>query len=347
MSKLDDYVRSVYAADPSGSVSFANRQYRLVHVRQRRWRGYKVVPDALVRSGTVWLEKDDVTAARYKLIPDKMKDEFLLIERDIDSVISTYCVSGTGEDGDATPVITGGGNYAVLADNWSRVRGLLGKCQKAWSDAADRWCTEDGYEQLHELAKEKFGDDKYLLIKDMIPAREDLRGKFGLVVREVPVKIVEDDALGAEAADDRAHVLAELVAGSVRRPRAEAATAWRVLADLLVVPDGAGVKVRVAAPGSSARDRHANFKSILAARAALDSALVRCGPAMDSAFRAATAAVGAELPDKEDAAKRVASVLNNEGAAALRVGKILLVAADVAADEDSMCSAVAAAFAGG
>jgi len=346
---LDDYIKKTYAADPVLAARFANTFYRLAHVSRRWWRGYKVMgQDSEVRLSGVKLNDEATTKPRWKLIPDVMKDEFLTLERTVDQVLSMYCVSGSGEQNDTKPVLTGGGNYAVQADNWARVRQILRVTQERWAEAADKWCSEEGYEKLHDELKVQLGTD-YDRAKDLVPPRDELRSKFGLVVREVPVRIVEEPAADAQGDDDRLAVFAELVAGSVRRPRVEMAEAVDSLARQLVADGPLGPaprrRTRENKDGSKTDiGRGVTGRAVLAARRAVD-ATARCGRAADAPFLKAAAAARAELPDAEDAARITASRLNADDAEAVRVGTLLLAAAVVAADEKSMCDAVAEAFA--
>lgn len=346
---LDEFIRKTYTADPTGAVRFANDSYQLVHVTRRCWRGYKTMNDAVVALDGKSVDARATTKPRWKLMPDRMKDEFATLDNGIDQLVATYCISGKNT-ADGTPVLTGGGNYAVLADNWPHVRRLLKRYQKVWSETADKWCTDDGYERLHEHLKEQIGEDDYARAKDLIPKQQDLRAKFGLIVREIPVRIRDERDVTEDVQSDRMEAFAELIASSVRIPREEAAEAWRNLANQLVTANAAGELVAfrrlVQRDGTPTdRGRSVGGPAILAARRATD-ATARCGRAVDLAFQEMIRLVSMALPDESGAARAVALGLNSDDAAAVSIGKLLLEAAAVAVDEGSMCNAVAAAMAG-
>lgn len=344
------FLADEYSTDPTGISRFATTACKLVRITRRWWRGYKMMDKAEVTIAGEQIRDKITTKPRWKLIPDEVKEEFANLERSVDMLIQANCVfSSEDADDGRQPLLTGGGNYAVDTANWPRVQQLLRRAQQAWAEAADKWCTDDGYVSFHALLKEQCGDADYERVKDLVPKATKLRRRFGLDVVVLPIKLAEDVGGDPDAEAGRRTAITELIEAAVRKPREDAAAAWRALADQLVEPHGTDLRARIywrevggqTVPGA----RRIQGKSLTAARRGTD-ALDRAARYLDPDLRRAAAAVAAELPkENEDGpAKALAAKMNSDDALALRVGKILLAAVAAAEDESGMCAGVAEAI---
>lgn len=338
------WLEESYAENPAAVGAFANRSCKLVRVSQRWYRGHKVVADdTTVTVGGEAVGSEATTRPRWKLLPKAVADEFADLGRGVENLLTLHCASGADDDDGRRPLLTGGGNYAVAAENWPRLWALLEAAREAWARAADRWTTDDGYAEFHRLLAEQLGEADYKRVKDLVPVRDRLRAKFALDVTPLPVRLVvdSDDPAERKAA---AGAVVELLEAAVRRPREAAADAWLALALQLVEGDGTKALDPPARNGR-AGSRSVRGQSVRAARRAV-TALHAWHGYLDDALLGAAAAVRAELPDEAAAAGEVAKKLNRSDDEALRVGRILLKAARAAADEAGMCAGLGRAMAG-
>lgn len=358
--KFREWLEGELAVDQVGYGAYAQDNFRLVQVRRRRWRGHYVMREAAVEVGGRKVAEASTTRPRWKLVPGSMELQFGALDRMIDSVLAAARKrevdgrkAGIARDrgserapraeDDAEKFLTGRGAHVVPAAEWPAVKETLARAQAAWDSAADRWCTEEGYEELHEELKEQLGED-YEQAKGHIPTRESLRAKFGMQFSPLKIGLVaaaDDDAQDREGL--RLQV-AEILEEAVRTPREGAAAVFELLAMQLTVPGpGGGLEAlrhtrKDAKTGQDVKiGRSVRAETVLEARRAADERLLS-----DPALEEARAALRRELPADEAAAKAAAKTLNTDDDAALRVAKLLLAAALAARDEDGMCAALAA-----
>lgn len=347
MSIFKKFLDKEYRADPTGLSRFATAACTLVRINRRWWRGYKTMDKAEITVAGEQIKSDNTTQPRWKLIPDQVKEEFVNFEKAVDILIRANCVFASEDENGRLPLLTGGGNYAVDAANWPRVKALLRQAQQKWGECADRWCTDDGYKEFHQLLKDKYGETDYDRVRDLVPPAKKLRRCFGLDVVVLPIRLAEDVGDDPDAEVGRREAITELLETAVRRPREDAAAAWRNLAEQLVEFDN-GRQALVArtvwrtvdgqkTPGA----RRVQGRSVAAARAATDALSARSGRYMEPALVDAVQAVLGEIPAGDGPAKSAAAKLNMNDTDALRVGKMLLDAAAVADDEAGMCLGVA------
>lgn len=348
MDTLRAFISGRYGLDPVGLSKFATTSSVLVRITRRYWRGQKVMGQAEVTVENRKVEEAAATQPRWKLLPTKVRDQFAALDAAVDMLIRTHCVYPKADPDGPTPLLTGGGNYAVDAANWPSVQASLRQAQAAWGAAADSWCTADGYEEFHSLLKAQIGDADYERVVELVPARDKLRTKFGLDVAVLPIRLAEDVGGDAGAEAGREAVVVELIEAAVRRPREEAAAAWLSLADQLAVPDGVGGldpvrPTRRSADGTETSvGRQVPVRSLAAVRR--DTlALFRAERYVDGELRSRAEAVLAELPEAADALNAHRKKLSTDDPAAVNLSKLLRAAAASALDESAMCRALEAA----
>lgn len=349
MNNFKKFLDAEYTSDPAGLSRFATTACKLVRITRRWWRGYKTMDKAEITVAGEQVKADNTTQPRWKLIPDEVKDEFVNFEKSVGLIIESNCVFAQEDENGRQPLLTGGGYYAVDTANWPRVSGMLRAAQAAWGACADKWCTDDGYQEFHALLMAKYGDD-YAKIKDLVPPAKKLRRRFGLDVVVLPIRLAEDTGDDPDAEAGRRAAITELIETAVRRPRDDAAAVWRALADQLV-EEVAGVVTaktlwREVDGQKTATARRVQGRSVAAARAATDSLFARSARYLDQVLVDVANQIKAALPAGEGPAKAAAAKLNLDNAFALSVGKMLLSAAAAAEDESGMCLGVANAVKG-
>lgn len=280
-----------------------------------------------------------------------MREEFQNLEANVNVVIKLYCVTQRQKDA-AESLILGDGMYAIEEEQWPRVREKLAHMQAVWSRTADKWCTNDGHVLLRSYLKDQMGAADFNKAEALIPEPQDMRAKFGLHYYEIPVRVIEDAGLAPELQENRFRTVAELLSAAVRTPRLEAAEEWAGLIQQLVetVTDADGnqvVRSRQAPVDGVVRkkawSRTVRGQSLVNSREISD-ALSRCGKAIDESLDHYRSMIAAELPNNATDAKKVAAQINADDGVALRIGKLMLEAYNVAVDEAAMCEAVAASF---
>jgi hypothetical protein len=351
MTTFKKFLDDEYTTDPSGLSRFAANTCKLVRITRRWWRGYKTMDRATVAVAGEQIKQDNITQPRWKLIPDEVKEEFTNFEKSVDLLIRAHCVFAREDDENGIqPLLTGGGNYAIDTANWPTVKTLLRKSQQAWGECADKWCTDDGYQELHRLLKEKIGEADYERVKDLIPSAKKLRRRFGLDVVVLPIRLAEDVGDDPEAEVGRKLAITELIEVAVRTPREDAAAAWQSLADQLVETTPAGNLQALVVWRQTKKDgpvsptsRRVQGKSVTAARKATD-ALNRAARYLDPDLVAAAQLIRTELPEEDGPAKSVAAQMNSDDSLAVRVGKMLLDGVAAATSEAGMCLGVSDAI---
>jgi hypothetical protein len=346
MGKLRDYLEESYAGDPGHAVRFVNRTVRLVKIGRHWWRGYRKMTDGTVAVGGQTVHEGAATKPSWKLLPAEVASEFAAFERAVDELVARSCVTATGSDGD--PLVFGSGVYAVDVAQWPALALKLKALQGRWDEAADKWCTADGYKAFHALLETQVGAAEYERIKTLVPKAEVLRGRFWLGVTPLAFRLSEDVA-DPDEERGRGAAVVELLTAAVQVPREEAAATWSGLAaQLVALENGALVAHR---PLKTNRDgtvsptaRRVNYLSVAAARRAAD-ALDRCERFHDPDLTAALAAVKSETATDKSVAEQISRTLNAQDPAALRVARVLTAAATVAADEARMCLGAARALA--
>lgn len=348
MGKLKDFVNQTYANDPLMAVRFVNRTNRLVRIGKHYWRGRRQVADGTVNVSGRAVGEGAVTKPSWKLLPRAVGDEFANFEKAVDELVKSMCVSSTNVAGENQPLVFGGGVYAVDVGRWPELNSKLKVLQAKWDEAANSWCTDDGYRRFHEELKEQVGETEYANVEKLVPPASKLRASFWLEVTPLTFQLTEQVG---DPDEDRGRLTAvsELVEAAVKGPREEAAAAWNSLAAQMVQVENG--KMSAYRPTRDNRDgtktstsRRIVSASVVNARKALDG-LARCARFHDPDLISATAAVARETSADPAVATRLVQTLNSDDAEAVRVAQILIAAAEVAADEARMCVGVGKAMA--
>jgi hypothetical protein len=265
-----NWLADQFRADPAGVGRYAANACRPVRVNRRWWRGQRKMDRTAVKVDNADVPEAARTDPRWRLVPDEMKAEFQALERSVDQLVGRYVVED--ENG---ALALGDGVYVVDAADLPEVNRRLAQFQDAWSRAADRWTTEDGYQRLHALLKEQVGEASYDRVKDLVPPRHELRARFALVVRPLAMRLVpdsDDDPETRAAVEDNTVTLLE---AAVRRPREQLAAVLEGLAGRLVTP-GADDEYVPLKPSRTVRgaqqvvSRNIPAQALIAAREALD-----------------------------------------------------------------------------
>jgi hypothetical protein len=348
MNKLREYLAEYYDENALGAVRFVNKTCRLVKIGKHRWRGHKRMKEgAIVVDGTE-MSSLVTTNPSWKLIPDRVKAEFSTFGGAIDVVVRDMCISGRTGDGSA--LVIGGGVYAVDTALWPECESTLTKIRDKWGAAADRWCTDDGYKELHELLKEQIGEVEYGKVKDLVPSAPALRATFWLEVTPLPWRLSEDIEYGtvSESAARKESTI-DLIEAAVREPREQAASAWTGLAGQMVEtgPGGVIAAVRPIRKGKDSIERPVSRSvrgdSVAVARRGYD-VLQRAPRFNDPQTTIELKNIAAEIPSSEPDQRRLAVSWNGSDVEAVRVGAVLLRAAGVVANETNMIAGVVAAL---
>jgi hypothetical protein len=289
----------------------------------------------------VAVNENAVTNNSWKLSPNEPIKEFMGFSTAVDDILESYTVSPKeDEEGNmSATVLVGGGRYLVDSSVWPRLQELLHKVQEKWSEAADRWCTQEGYDQIHALLKEQRGE-LYETVKELIPDRHSLRTRYGLDFRTAPVQILSDTA-STTAEAGRRDELVDLLEMAVRVPREAVADKWDKFAQNLVdTKDGqlvARKPVRIDKAGNSkAAKRSVPPASIASLREATET-LCRAERYLDPDLLFLRNKILSELPAEPKLAEEVAKILISNDEEALRIGKLLYDAAAAARSEANMC----------
>jgi hypothetical protein len=344
---LREWIAKEYAADPAGVGGFARKSCRLVRVHRRQYHGRPQVVDAAVEVGGKKVDEGAVTRPRWKLVPDPVRVQFAALETTLDVLIATHGSTGAESD-ETSPFLLGRGVYVIDAAAWPVVERALTVVQEKWAAAADRWCTEDGYDEFHARLKEQLGEADYTAAKDLVPGRAALRRKYGLDFTPVHVRLVPEPGDAPADASALAGTVVEVLEAAVRRPRERAKAPWAALADQLVTSGADGtptVRKRVRTDKTTGKTtvvaRGVRGTSVVSAREAAD--VVTAHPMVEAELRDAAKAVARELPGTEAEATQIAKKLNADDIYAVNVGRILTTAIMTADDETLMIKAVAAA----
>lgn len=341
MGKLREFIAETYANDPKRAVRFINQTVRLVKVGRHWWRGYRKMSDGTVAVSGRTVEAAAATKPSWKLLPTVIASEFSNFERAIDDVVSSMCVtkSVAGAE-ERQPLVFGGGVYAIDVAQWPTANQLLKAIQIRWDEAADAWCTDDGYQKFRDLVKEQVGATEFEHVQELIPKAHVLRGRFWLEVTPLAFRLTEEVADGDENRG-RATAVTELVEAAVKGPRDEAAAAWSNLAHQLA--DVTNGVVKAARPVRKNRDgtvtptsRRIRTDTVINAAKAVDG-LNRAVRFHDATLTTWIGAVKAELSADKAVAEALLKGFNSNDQQAERVARILLSAAAAAADENAMC----------
>lgn len=375
-TNFTDWLRDRYRADPGRLRRYAGDALYVVGLRRRRWRGRRHIKGALVvvpgleqqaaqlPSGeTVAPAEKTHTDPQWVLLPDEDKEQFEALEQGVAALIEQYAANadaeggrkGKGDDEEDEEQVNfiGRGLYVIDAASYPRLKDLMQMARTQWARAADALCTEDGYAALHERVRAKFAGHPGAyeqVIAPLVPDRDALRAKFGLFFTRLPFRF--DAGLAdsgsqpapADAAADEAEgagrLAVEALELAVRKPRARLTRVLTALAEQLVArePDGTlsarQVTQTTAAGQTLKRPRVTRAKSLQAARRAVVGA-ANWERFLGPELRAALDAVLAELP--EAGGDAYAKKLRCDDRAALHLGRLLVAAADCAADEAAMC----------
>lgn len=352
MNRLREFLRENYDANPLGAIRFVNRTCRLVKIGRHWWRGRKTITSdkVTVTAGATDVDEKARTTPSWKLLPDKVKEEFAAFERSIDAAIREMCISGPPEAGSDVEqrLVFGNGVYAIDVAQWPTAASLIADIQAAWGAAADKWCTEDGYEEFHDLLKEQVGDTTYEKVKDLVPKRDKLRGRFWLEAYPLAFRLAEDVGEPSENAV-RKDATVELIEAAVREPRETAAETWRGLAGQMVEVNGNQIKARRPERTNpktgevTSTNRTVKGDSVAAARRSYD-VLARATRFHDRSMKLILPGIRAELPDDKPSQARVAVTWNGNDEEVVRVSTILLHAADAITDDTNMIGGVISAM---
>lgn len=351
MSAFRDYLQKTYAADPQRIGEFVSNSFVFVRIRQRYWRGYRKAKGVNVAVDGLAITDDPTSAAAtsmtmpsWKLAPHELVDEFQLMATGVDQAIRRHAFSPkeSADDqtsaGAASAVLVGGGRHMVDVAVWPQLQDFLGGVAAKWSESADRWCTEDGYEKLHANVKEQYGEEIYGKISSLIPERNTMRAKFGLDVRTAPVKIVEEKSTSEAVKDGRRDEIVDLLDLAIRAPREEVADVWEAVAGRLIAADGTALKVYREEAGRGRKETYRTFRSMTIRSVRNHTLMLTRGERyLDSELKSLRDEVLKSFPEDETAAKDVAKALSRDDAEAVRVGDLLRRAATAARNESGMC----------
>lgn len=349
MGKLKDFICDWFENDQSAAVRFVNKTVRLVRIGKHWWDGRRKITDGAVQVGDHAVGDEAATRPSWKLVPKELRSEFQSFQKAVEDVVSVSCITSVVSDNETRPLVFGSGVYAVDANLWPRLREELRSLQTAWDEAANSWCTEDGYKRLHAQLKDQVGEKDYEFIGPLVPKADDLRRRFWLEVSVLPFRLSEEVG-DADELSGRARFIAETIEATVKGPRDEAAAAWRGFAEQIVTVDRTSGSVSAYRPTRHNPDgtvshtaRRLRGTSVLAAHR-VTRALDRCARFHDPDLIGVLPAILSELTDDESTATRIATDVNTNDAKAVDLGRLFLAAADVAEDETRMCSGVAAAL---
>jgi hypothetical protein len=188
MSKLRKYITSWFSADEAGAVKYVNLSVRLVKVGKHWWDGRRKMTDGVVQIGEETVGDDAATRPSWKLVPKELRSQFQNFGKSVDAAVSDYCITRTVVGNESRPLVFGSGVYAVDASMWPTLQSLMALVQAKWGEAADYWCSDEGYRHMHEKLKEQVGEKDYAHIEKLVPKREALRRRFWLQVDPLPFR---------------------------------------------------------------------------------------------------------------------------------------------------------------
>lgn len=348
MAVLTEYLRSRFKDSPEVVNAFASKNLKLVAVHQRRWRGHHLVERADVSVGGQDVSSV-VTEPRWNLMPDEMKSKFQALERSVRELLKIYAEGGElpdeTKDQDEAEMIAAlvrGGTYLVDSGNLDRLSRAMDGLQREWRETADSYTTEDGYQQLRDMVKEKVGEDNFGLVEKLIPDRNKLTGKFGLMYYVVPVQFTVDSKSNTP---EREAFVIGAVEMLIRGPRNRLVEALTGLNDQLGTRDATGTFVprKLQATDGKVRGRSVRGATVTAARKALETFTSSCNY-VDNELAAVVSAARNELPDDVAAATALAKKLNSKDDIAETLYTQLELVVSAATDESNMVEAVKASI---
>lgn len=228
MSTLREFLEKEYTANPGKLGLIAESSFYLIKVRRSFWRGQRVMKNSKVLiQGDREVGQDLASVPRWNLCPDDIKSEFTALLRNTDRVLGQYCVGGIqDENGEALNSLIGNGVYVVDKVYWSRLSQLLTAACEQWANLADDICSEEGYDNLIGMIKEKVSEDLFEQIREHIPKRESLRRKFKMTYEVLPVRMTHDpqiDDSDKAVLDGKMSLVIDTLESAIKYPRLQLA----------------------------------------------------------------------------------------------------------------------------
>lgn len=341
---FEKWLEAEYRSQPKAFGAMAAKSLVVVWVRRRRWRGHRAIHGAEVVVEAETVKDGATTHPRWNLLPDEVKRKFNVLDDGVKLLVAQYCCNaGDAEEDEARATVLRRGVYAVDAGHWPRLKSRLETARKRWDEAADAITSEEGFEELVDKVKKRVGGDHFARVRPLIPDRQALRAKFSLEFGRLPIRLDPEQAGDADEKEGSASFAVEAVALVVKKPRLALAEAMRNLAGQLVTKVGDDYKpfypIRTKDGSEVAGSRSISMRSVEAAAKAVAEFDGFIGFA-EAKLVEAVGALRRDLPQGA-AAAGAAENLRSDDAAAARVGKAALKAAEIAADESGMCEAVA------